>query len=672
MSLSAITNDRGFPLGLATSGFSFSRVSYFWSPAFWGGSIGLYRQARLRGALTILAVLLSGLLAAVVGPASAVLMLPRKTVWPQFSTRIWLNGTTNDFWPATLTVKHANPNEQRHAGRPGSDTISAGLPELAMYLAYSKNDDGGFAITTPEQSFPRRVEGAPKVEGVNAEAWSFAPHAPTSLLMTNLWHDPHWYPAKGKPTGRLSAELEAEAAAVRTVCNPNVQELTNDTRGIAFPNLQEYDTWSPSSTNIDSFTHISPDEVFRGQNKSNVLTESRNMTTLFIQPSQNMTSVTTSLLVLGPRSPDGARIAVACSVDARWNKALHAVVKSEDYGIGNAGNIITARLRARHQRSELDKSTLPTKSGYWRRISAEAAWLELALGYTTLFNFGYPPYDSEVKGPTYRTTALGAILMARLSHLPEKQTPIEYWKNNTNAIESVVSTAFADTISRTGIDRQYIAGGYTPTESVRSCHQISNKYMFCPPPTASEIDQWTPLNFKGFTTGYAYKASKVTDFISIALLAIYILIVIIYLLVSIWSHQSFFCWGTIEELILLAKSSLPNHHERSGHIGDASASPGDVRTDSANDTSTRNGPKVTFEKPPPDDLAHASSGIRPIGTMGLKMRIRAEPRPTQGSKASQVVEAQKKSARSAGLPQMVFTNREAERLQRVCPGVVYG
>ena len=79
-SLSAILSDHGLPLGLATSSFSFARVSYFWSPAFLGGAMGLCQQRRLRGSLIVFFVLLSGMLAAVVGPASAVLMLPRTKV----------------------------------------------------------------------------------------------------------------------------------------------------------------------------------------------------------------------------------------------------------------------------------------------------------------------------------------------------------------------------------------------------------------------------------------------------------------------------------------------------------------------------------------------------------------------------------------------------------------
>ncbi|KAL8950883.1 MAG: hypothetical protein Q9222_003100 [Ikaeria aurantiellina] len=128
--------------------------------------------------------------------------------WKQFTTHFWLNGTTEDFWPARLSTRQLAPNKQCRAGEPGSVCVSTGLPMLATYLAYSKNDDGGFAIYTPEQNFPRRIEGAPEVEGINAEA--------LALVMTNLWRDPHWYPSKGKPSGQQTGTVEAEASAFRT------------------------------------------------------------------------------------------------------------------------------------------------------------------------------------------------------------------------------------------------------------------------------------------------------------------------------------------------------------------------------------------------------------------------------------------------------------------------
>ncbi|KAL8835860.1 MAG: hypothetical protein Q9170_003154 [Blastenia crenularia] len=425
-------------------------------------------------------------------------------IWQRFATQVWLNGTNDDFWPGRLTERHLAPMRPcvtgSAAGKPGGVCVSTGLPMLATYLAYSKNDDGGFAIYTPEQNYPRRIEGAPRVANVNAEAWSFAPHAPTSLVLTNLWADPHWYPVEGS-AGKLSGSLEAEAAAVRTVCDSRIRKLSNDTESISFPNLREYDVWPRDSPNPEDYAVVKLSKPLWGHRSNDSLTNHGNLTTIFIPPSPDMASVTTGLVILGPTNGTSGRFAMVCSIDARWNKALLRMSKSGDYGIGNPGNSITASLRGRREKPDISKATLPAQRGYWRHISAEAAWLEAALGYTTSFNFGYPPYPVEDDGPAYRTTALGSLIMARLTHLPQRKTLMTYWTNNTAAVESVVATAAADAVSRTGIQRQQVFGGYTPTESVRICHQISNRYTWCPSPPAADLGRWTRLTFTGFTTG---------------------------------------------------------------------------------------------------------------------------------------------------------------------------
>lgn len=39
-------------------------------------------------------------LAAVAGPSSAILLIPRLSNWPAGSTHIWVNATFNDIWPS--------------------------------------------------------------------------------------------------------------------------------------------------------------------------------------------------------------------------------------------------------------------------------------------------------------------------------------------------------------------------------------------------------------------------------------------------------------------------------------------------------------------------------------------------------------------------------------------
>ena len=143
----------GIPLGLATSALSFSRLCYFWSPAFWGGTTSLVNLKKWRGVRVLGLITLGGFIAITAGPASAVLMLPRPTVstnnvinalqvqtnetnqnWHDFTTKFWLNGTADVYWPTKLTSDHTGG--PHCTGLEGMNTmnqpqcINKGLPFL--------------------------------------------------------------------------------------------------------------------------------------------------------------------------------------------------------------------------------------------------------------------------------------------------------------------------------------------------------------------------------------------------------------------------------------------------------------------------------------------------------------------------------------------------------------
>lgn len=92
----SITRDRllheGIPLGLAASGISFARISYFWSPALWGAIPALVTSSKIQDVCLLTLVFLGGLIAVTAGPASAIIILSRPTVWisrPSFII-IWI------------------------------------------------------------------------------------------------------------------------------------------------------------------------------------------------------------------------------------------------------------------------------------------------------------------------------------------------------------------------------------------------------------------------------------------------------------------------------------------------------------------------------------------------------------------------------------------------------
>ena len=247
---------------------------------------------------------------------------------------------------------------------------------------------------------------------------------------------------------------------------------------------------------------------------------------------------------------------MTCSIDARWNDAPHSIIKSDDYGIGNVGNSVYAVLRGSNARANLITMSPPFDDGSWRHVSADQSWLKGALGYEAPYNTRYQLYFKGVDRQGYTTTALATFVLARAMYTEPKSTSIEFWRDSIPAIESVMSTAFAEVMSRTGSVRE-INRNVLRVDSVKECQMKaeSDKYKFCPPPPAIEAEKSTQLHFNGSRTGYAYQASSATDYLSIFVLALYVTIVLFHNAGNMISCHSFTCWDSVEDMLLLAKNS---------------------------------------------------------------------------------------------------------------------
>ncbi|KAL6714558.1 hypothetical protein ACLMJK_007983 [Lecanora helva] len=629
-SIGALTNDHGLPLGLSTSGFSFAKISYFWSLAFLGSTFTVCKSPNRRLLVVYALTVLGGIIGLSIGPASAVLMLPRTSTWPQFIIKIWMNGTVEDFWPDVLRAEHLGEPEECRQGFVSGQCAQQGLPLLLIYDFYSRNDGGGFQIFTPDSTYPRIIDGTPKVKGISAESWTIAPHAATSRVLTRLWDGPQWT-APGGSSGKQSGQVDAGAAVVRTVCSPNVTLTRSGTSEVFLPDLRPFQKWMIDDEPGPALRVKTTKPLWKQRDKSRAGNE--HLTTRFVTPDPNMTSVTTGVVILGPIMDQDDRIALTCSIDARWNDARHSVIKSDDYGIGNVGNSVYALLRGSNTNADLKSMALPVDDGSWRHVSAAESWLKGALEYEAPYNTRYQPYFKGVDRRGYNTTALATFILARAMYTEPKRTSINFWRESIPAIESVISTAFADVMSRTGSVRE-INRSVLLMDSVSECRAEAGtaKYKFCPPPPAIEAGNFTELHFNGSRTGYAYKASSVTDCLSLSVLTLYVVIILLYIASRIESGHGFSCWDTIEEMVLLAKNSQPTFSSAHGSMNYATASKLTVPSEAPTfGSSTRQGignrkiqdveknghaSKVT-------PLANTSSGIRSLSTMQLRLRIKA-------------------------------------------------
>ena len=364
---------------------------------------------------------------------------------------------------------------------------------LSTYYTYSKNNNGGFMLFTPEVNFPRQIEGAPRLSNVNAEAWTFAPHAATAMVLTHLWGDSRWV-FRSKMEGTKKAQVYGDAAAVRTVCSPKIIVLGRNVTSFAVPNLRAHEVWFPNDTRANNYVNITATAEEQQQMRT------ANMTTVFLGSDSGLPSLTTGVLVLGSENRTYKRLAMVCSIDARWNRALHSVDDANDNSIGSTGRVVSVELCGRRSQSDLKNATLLEEDDCWRHITMDGESLEAGLGFETVFSLSYQPHAIDQESHPIYTSALGSMLLARLQHLTGITSLPGYWTDNVDAVESVISTVFADSLSRIGIERQQVAG-YLPAEGIDSCRRITSGYSLCPPPLATERDNWTPLDYVATNTG---------------------------------------------------------------------------------------------------------------------------------------------------------------------------
>ncbi len=104
---------RGVPFGFLTAGFKFQEPSYIFTKEFFGGATAPIRPSGPSRFLPLGYLLLLGCaLASVIGPSTAVAIIPRLSWWdvprekafgPTYDDRIYFNRTESELWPAEIT-----------------------------------------------------------------------------------------------------------------------------------------------------------------------------------------------------------------------------------------------------------------------------------------------------------------------------------------------------------------------------------------------------------------------------------------------------------------------------------------------------------------------------------------------------------------------------------------
>jgi hypothetical protein len=624
----------GVPIGLLGSPIWFSNISCFWSAEFltsiphffesWQSML-FWRFWRKLGFFMLLVLVIA--ISAVIGPSSAVLLLPRDQTMPAGGTTYFLNGTVGQFWPSVIDASSESSlcsleNATEYAICPGGghESWHSTFVQTLDYSSFCnfagdlyapqcqlKYDPDGYTvlIKSRQTKVPPLVSQF-QIRGTNFETSAMQPHAATAIMQQQLIRD--WYTAtasspKSKNPLRWGFRTIASGTSinpwVRTRCTLaqnltssaataefHLSRLTGDNGGSA-----GYYAWSnePVPINISTLDRNKTSQI-RAQ--------------WFGLPTQNSDSPSkmftpTGLLIELPWL-DNSRVAIGCSVAAAWrNGSLSADSFSAHGAWGINLPMVNARDHARGSSSYKSRD---------QQITLTKAWLDLLTGS----NFDSRNLDTTPKlgrlGQTLTEAGFSTISDAlrsspqplyhvncEMSMMNPNLTDTELWNSNDCGkgskflfLEVSIASLIADGLSRYGSHRVYqsipSSGDWTLQDLGRKndFNQAllgKNRDAIQLPDDQSLVTQ----TFKIQVAGYAYHASTTTDFLAAAVVIVYICLACAHVAWVLWYRVSSSCWDSVIELLALCLNTVP-----------------------------------------PAALENTSAGINKLGTYGAVARLRVE------------------------------------------------
>ena len=569
----------GVPLGAIGGAFLFSSLSYFWSPELWGS---FRAQAPLSAKLRLYGLLfISGLLAALAGPSTAVLIIPRDQSWDAGGAAMFFRGLNGDIWPKEM-------------GHTIIDTESAcSLPHATDYAMCPS---GGFStmLDFAQTKFPVRnlgpiqinistsIQLGPQVFVVPSE---FAP-APTlvlkgnyrnfacesavigarlaeAMIMSQLQED--WYQevmaipynpltstlSELKYYEWLQIQVNSRIPAVRVGCSP-AQNLSASEANIQFPIIPELGCWNTVGTY--NYTEMNQ-------------TTSSNIRTTWTKLPSSFGMASAGLIFEAPwDEASSTRTVLGCSVDARWTNGT--ITSQND--IDSLQFIGTTTQTTSWDASSGWSEFRPVANSSWDPITFDTTWLNLLT-----------PRVPSASNATASITTLDMILARSpiLDNLPRstnestQPTEVEVWNtadptyplNRTVTLEWTLANLVADGLSRSGSARALNTAGsisnwtlldYNKTASFHT-ELLSGGNPLAPPSPSSSPPYYVTERATITIGGLSYLASQPTDYLAIIVLLTHVLLAVAHTIFLVLTRESSSCWDSVSELLVLLHNSRP-------------------------------------------------------------------------------------------------------------------
>ncbi|KAF1993441.1 hypothetical protein P154DRAFT_589321 [Amniculicola lignicola CBS 123094] len=563
---------QGTSFGLIGIPFTFQNLSLLWSQDLWShrfqGSSQNFHTFMAKSFLITLLVICC-ILAAVVGPASALLFLPSESWMPVGKTEFYLAGSESQLFPQKLTEADIGPSNCTeetpppmhftclHGGHPMLKTVLTpeGVQAKREWTAYMKD------AKRPRMS--RAFYPLLAKVGNAHEQWAYTLHGASLTLAGEMVfrHDTAWEYASAmmrrlKGGIILKRMLDARLPITRTVCGP-LQRISNSTKTLPFPVLQEKIYWRTTNATTrdelrDGTLRDLPVDVIQRRSPYKIRTA-------WLAPPQDFGGSTTAALAFIMQNST-MTIGMGCSVDARWARGETSTndlvsLNVWDAFIGHQPEPDGPQFMQPKYTEFLEPDVAKYLSG---PITADQDFL----------NAISPHMDKSLGNGTLSPTTFDDILMnTQASSMIQMTKPGAVARAGQMTLEAAVTTYFLDVLSRVGWHLQFTDFDssdinpilqYPYYEGNNGTDKIlRGEPVFTRPTNMSTV----ALRQEWFSYSTGWRLNESNLWISVTILGVHLLIALTHTVITLITGVSSESWDSITEVLALAYNSVPRGEE---------------------------------------------------------------------------------------------------------------
>lgn len=564
----------GLPFGALMSGFQFTQISYLWSMELWGAS---FSNMRVWRKLNMIAVIIIGVsLAAIAGPSSAILLIPRLDYWPAGYTHIWINATTDNLWPTYLNGSVV-PQHCSIVSNSSRDCPSHEWQSIGTYLSLANNIvpaayQGPYMISpfsvqlTGQSSLRQLIIQHHIYDNTSAgydheAAQSTTQQGVIADALTSI--SALWISGLQRSNSRLKNQRDAAQTIVSNYyqpytlvsCGSDLIQGESDLRPVAFPIPPGSSPQMLSTSNVTESLLQMPAIIYSGLTRTQILETpgpTENYRIRWVELPQDLFNGTTIGAVAIPPSHNSTQKIIVCNLSAGWGSSMLNMSSTPSV---SKTDLVASRIYdpsgALTNDNNYMKRTVDSIISFelpqfpQRVIKVDQSWAQYLSpddpgSNMTVFSALMASKMLKVEDSVSVRIILAGLLANGLSRL-----------SHTSQLQGKLRT-IPDPESNFSIpDGPYWFGGKGDVFSVSPEHS----------------KEWIKLRVDSTVEGFAYSIRGTAPKLAVATLICYCVFAVTHFIYTASSGTSFTCWNSIAEIAALAMNSTPTEKLRNTCAG---------------------------------------------------------------------------------------------------------